>query len=284
MMSGKKIAYRYTYITVGVIAVVSILFYLVIVLFPDILWPFRIGLLLAFLLINGGVVYFVAKRYANEMSAWIESAYQSEKSFISNASHELNNPLTAIQGECEISLLKERSPSEYQASLKRIASETQRIIQLMKHLMFLSKGEEEILKTASQTIILAEFMMQFMEKRIRFAPDNFAFMLDMNPHLLKMALGNIIGNALKYSGEQTVDIRLRGAVMEIKDYGIGIPPEELNRVFQPFYRATNTREHAGNGIGLSLSLRILNVYGAEVTISSVLNEGTKVRIDFQHVR
>jgi signal transduction histidine kinase len=284
MMSGKKIAYRYTYITVGVIAVVSILFYLVIVLFPDILWPFRIGLLLAFLLINGGVVYFVAKRYANEMSAWIESAYQSEKSFISNASHELNNPLTAIQGECEISLLKERSPAEYQASLKRIASETQRIIQLMKHLMFLSKGEEEILKTASQTIILAEFMMQFMEKRIRFAPDNFAFMLDMNPHLLKMALGNIIGNALKYSGEQTVDIRLRGAVMEIKDYGIGIPPEELNRVFQPFYRATNTREHAGNGIGLSLSLRILNVYGAEVTISSVLNEGTKVRIDFQHVR
>ncbi|MDR1918845.1 MAG: HAMP domain-containing histidine kinase, partial [Tannerellaceae bacterium] len=199
-------------------------------------------------------------------------------------SHELNNPLTAIQGECEISLLKERSPSEYQASLKRIASETQRIIQLMKHLMFLSKGEEEILRTATQTIILAEFLMQFMEKRIQFAPDNFAFMMDMNPHLLKMALGNIIGNALKYSGDKMVEIRLRGAVLEIKDQGIGIPAEELNRVFQPFYRAANTREHPGNGIGLSLSVRILHVYGAEVSISSVLNEGTKVRIDFQHVR
>ncbi|MDR1919541.1 MAG: hypothetical protein LBQ65_07850, partial [Tannerellaceae bacterium] len=102
MRSGKQIAYRYTYITLGVITVVSILFYLVIVLFPDILLPYRIGLLLAFLLINGLVVYFVAKRYANEMNAWIESTYQSEKSFISNASHELNNPLTAIQGECEI--------------------------------------------------------------------------------------------------------------------------------------------------------------------------------------
>jgi signal transduction histidine kinase len=284
MMSGKQIAYRYTYITVGVITVVSIFFYLVIVLFPDILLPYRIGLLLAFLVINGVVVYGVAKRYANEMTAWIESTYQSEKSFISNASHELNNPLTAIQGECEISLLKERSPAEYQASLKRIASETQRIIQLMKHLMFLSKGEEEILRTASQTIILAEFLMQFMERRIRFAPDNFAFMVDVNPHLLKMALGNIIGNALKYSGDKMVDIRLRGAVLEIKDQGIGIPPEEIGRVFQPFYRAANTREHAGNGIGLSLSVRILHVYGAEVTLSSVLNEGTKVRIDFQHVR
>ncbi|MDR1344643.1 MAG: HAMP domain-containing histidine kinase [Tannerellaceae bacterium] len=282
-MTGKKIAYRYTYIMVGVTSVVSVIFYLIIVLFPDIPAPFGIGLPIVFLPLNGLLVYGVAKRYADKMTAWIESTYQSEKSFIGNASHELNNPLTAIRGECEISLMKERSPAEYQSSLGRIASETNRIILLMKHLMFLSKGEDEILKTASETIILAEFMMQFMEKRIRFAPDNFAFMLDMNPPLLKMALGNIIGNALKYS-EDMVDIRLRGSVMEIKDLGIGIPPEELNRVLQPFYRAANTRGYPGNGIGLSLSLRILRVYGAEVTISSVLNEGTKVKIDFQHVR
>jgi signal transduction histidine kinase len=284
MMPGKKIAYRYTYITVGVITGVSILFYPVMVLFPDILLPYRIALPVAFLVINGILVYVVAKRYANEMTAWIESTYQSEKSFISNASHELNNPLTAIQGECEISLMKERTPGEYQASLRRIASETQRITGLMKHLMFLSKGEEEILKTASETIILAEFIMHFMGKRIRFAPDNFAFMIDMNPQLLETALGNIIGNALKYSGDQMVDIRLRGSVLEIKDRGIGIPAEELGRIFQPFYRATNTREYAGNGVGLSLSVHILRVYGAEVTISSVLHEGTKVRIDFQHVK
>ncbi|MDR1645350.1 MAG: HAMP domain-containing histidine kinase [Tannerellaceae bacterium] len=284
MMPGKKIAYRYTYITVGVIAVVSILFYLLIVLFPQMPLMYGIGLPVAFLLINALLVYGVARRYANEMTAWIESTYQSEKSFISNASHELNNPLTAIQGECEISLMKERSPSEYQASLRRIASEAQRIIQLMKRLMFLSKGEDEILKTASRTIILADFIMQFLEKRILFSPDNFAFMLDMNPQLLETALGNIIGNALKYSGDKMVEIRLRGSVLEIKDQGIGIPQEELNRIFQPFYRATNTREYAGNGIGLSLSVHILRVYGAQVSISSVLHEGTKVRIDFQHVK
>jgi signal transduction histidine kinase len=284
MRADRKIARRYTYITAGVLTLVSVFFYLIPVLFPHILLPHRIGLLIAFLLINGIFVYFVAKRYAGEMAAWTESTWQSEKSFISNASHELNNPLTAIQGECEISLMKERTPSEYQASLRRIASETRRIIQLMKHLMFLSKGDEEILKTASETIILAEFLMQFMERRIQFAPDNFAFMLDMNPHLLKTALGNIIGNALKYSGDATVEIRLRGAVLEIKDRGIGIPPEELNRVFQPFYRATNTRGYAGNGIGLSLSVRILRVYGAEVSILSAPGEGTKVRIDFRHVR
>jgi signal transduction histidine kinase len=284
MGSGRKIARRYAWVTVGTVSAVSLLFYLAIVLLPGLKPLYRIGLLVASLAANGLLVYVVAKRYANEMTAWIESAYQSEKSFISNASHELNNPLTAIQGECEISLMKERSPAQYQASLHRIASEAQRIIQLMKHLMFLSKGEDEILRTASETVILAEFMMQFMEKRIQFAPDNFAFMFDMNPHLLKIALDNIIGNALKYSSDNMVDIRLRGSVLEIKDQGIGIPAEELSRVFQPFYRAANTRGYAGNGIGLSLSLRILSAYGAEVSISSVLNEGTKVRIDFQHVR
>ena len=85
----------------------------------------------------------------------IDAAYQSEKAFISNASHELNNPLTAIQGECEISLLKERSPEEYQAT------ETSRIIQLIKHLLFLSHGDKEIQKSAMETIFLADFLMQF---------------------------------------------------------------------------------------------------------------------------
>ena len=80
-----------------------------------------------------------------------------------------------------------------------------------------------------------------------------------------------------------MEIRLRGSVLEINDQGIGIPPEELERIFQPFYRATNTREYAGNGIGLSLAIRILTIYGAEINISSTVNKGTKVKIDFQGI-
>lgn len=237
-------------------------------------------LLLALIVISAVLIYFVGKLYAIRMVDRIDAAYQSEKAFISNASHELNNPLTAIQGECEISLLKERTPAEYQAALKRIASETKRIIQLMKHLLFLSHGDKEILKNATETVMLADFLMQFVGNRIRFTTDTFAFCLKANPHLLKMAIGNILNNACKYSGEEPVEMRLRGSVLEIKDTGIGIPPEELKRVYQPFYRATNTREFAGHGIGLSLSLRILSTYGANVNVESELNKGTKVSIDF----
>lgn len=238
-------------------------------------------LLLGLLVVSGILIYFVGKLYAIRMVDRIDAAYQSEKSFISNASHELNNPLTAIQGECEISLLKERSPAEYQAALRRIASETKRIVQLMKHLLFLSHGDKEILKSATEIVYLADFLMKLVGNRIKFTTDNFAFSIIANPHLLKVAISNILSNACKYSAEDPVEMRLNGSVLEIIDTGIGIPPEELKRVYQPFYRATNTREYAGNGIGLSLSLRILQTYGATVEITSELGKGTRVAIDFR---
>lgn len=241
----------------------------------------RIGwLLLGLILVSSVLIYFVGRLYATRMVDRIDAAYQSEKAFISNASHELNNPLTAIQGECEISLLKERSPEEYQAALRRIATETSRIIQLIKHLLFLSHGDKEIQKSAMETIFLADFLMQFSSARISFSPDNFSYMIRANPYLLKIAIKNILSNACKYSDDKSVEMRLRGSVLTISDRGIGIPPEELKRIFQPFYRASNTWEYAGHGVGLSLSLRILSTYGAKVNITSDLGIGTSVEIDF----
>ena len=75
-------------------------------------------------------------------------------------------------------------------------------------------------------------------------------------------------------------MRLKGATLTITDTGIGIPEEEITRVYQPFYRASNTREFAGHGIGLSLSMRILRTYGAEVNILSEVGKGTTVAIEF----
>ena len=75
-------------------------------------------------------------------------------------------------------------------------------------------------------------------------------------------------------------MQLYGAGLTISDLGIGIPEEVIARVYQPCYRASNTREFAGHGIGLSLSMRILRSYGAEITISSEVGKGTTVEIEF----
>jgi signal transduction histidine kinase len=266
-----------------IIIAASLIFFLPLIIFTGIPLFARITILAGFWIVCCLAIYNAAKRLVNSIIEWIDDAYQSEKAFINNASHELNNPLTAIQGECEISLLKERSVAEYQSALHRIAGETARIIQLMRHLIFLSKGENEILRAESEPIILAEFIMHRLTgDRIIFYTDNFALIINANSDLLKTALTNIIGNALKYS-EGEVEIRLRSDMLEICDRGIGVPADEIDRVFQPFYRATNTRGYAGNGIGLSLSIHILRAYGAIVSISSSHEEGTRVKIDFQDV-
>jgi signal transduction histidine kinase len=267
---------------IGITALGSALFFLPVILLPNMpLWA-KIILAAGSITVEALAVYALGQRLARQIIERIDRAYQSEKAFVGNASHELNNPLTAIQGECEIMLMKDRSPAEYKSAINRIYKEASRIIRLMQHLRFLSKGDSEILRSGTESVILAEFIMhQFNGDRINFSPDNFAFTLEINLELLKTALENIIGNALKYSGAETVDLRLRASVLDVIDKGVGIPAEEIDRVFQPFYRASNTREYSGNGIGLSLAIRILRAFGAEVNITSVLNEGTRVRIDFR---
>lgn len=222
----------------------------------------------------------------NEMLDRIDAAFKSEKSFISNASHELNNPLTAIQGECEISLMKERSVSEYMESLHRISAESRRISQLIKHLLFLSRQDEDLLQNSVERIDLKHLLDEISrdDARLKFynEEDNNCW-VDANPYLLRIALQNIIDNACKYS-EKDVDIRLvnhkKKPTIEVMDYGIGVPADEIQHIFQSFYRAANTRGYSGQGVGLSLSMKILAIYGGKIAIESEVGSYTKVIIAF----
>ena len=230
-------------------------------------------------------------RTLNEMLDRIDTAFQAEKSFISNASHELNNPLTAIQGECEISLLKERSATEYIDSLQRISTESKRITQLIKHLLFLSRQDEDILQNAKEKIdlvvLLRDLCLQYPQVTFNTNETDGSVHITANFYLLRIALQNIIDNARKYSKEQvdvSLSIREDCPVIEVKDYGIGIPEEEIHHIFHSFYRASNTREYTGQGIGLSLSMKILSVYGGKITIDSEVNCYTKVTMTFPHIR
>ena len=226
-------------------------------------------------------------RTLNGMLDRIDTAFQAEKSFISNASHELNNPLTAIQCECEITLLKERSPQEYIDSLQRISTESKRITQLIKHLLFLSRQEEDILQNAREemdlVVLLRDLCLQYPQVMFHTdVPEGHA-LVTANFYLLRIAFQNVIDNARKYSKGQvdvSLSIRENAPVIEVKDYGIGIPEEEIQHIFHSFYRASNTREYAGQGIGLSLSMKIVSVYGGKIAIESQVESYTKVTMTF----
>ena len=98
--------------------------------------------------------------------------------------------------------------------------------------------------------------------------------------MLKIALKNIIDNAYKYSDKE-VNVALyreqQQVILEVEDQGIGIPQEEIEHIFQSFYRGSNTRDYAGQGIVLSLTLKIISAYHAKLDISSEIDKGTTVR-------
>ena len=223
----------------------------------------------------------------NHMLDRLDSAFKAEKSFVSHASHELNNPITAIQGECEISLLKERSTGEYVEALQRISSESKRLSNLIRHLLFLSRQDEELLKTNIEEISLQDMLTDLTADndriRLHTRESGAPATIQANSYLLKIALKNIIDNACKYS-EKEVDIILsrinRQVVIEIEDRGIGIPQEEIEHIFQSFYRGSNTHDYAGQGIGLSLTMKIISAYHGKLEISSEIEKGTKVRVIF----
>lgn len=230
------------------------------------------------------IVVLVSRLYTQRHIDTLHEAYQRERQFIHHASHELNNPLTAIQGECEIALMKKRDAADYEDSLNRIEQEAQRMSQTIKQLLYLSMAMNEYDGESREMIIWKDFLNLFTGNgriRLNVSQGCDSCCIMANPYLLKMAVSNIVRNALKYSSGD-VDITLNDKSVVIKDKGIGIPKSDIPYITQPFYRAANTRSFQGNGIGMSLAVNILKLYGIMVKIESEENAGTTIIMRLAH--
>lgn len=231
----------------------------------------------------------------NDLLSRIETALETQKNFISNASHELGTPLTSIIGEADVSLLKERSITEYQDSLKNILQQADRLDQITKSLLFLAqtgyKGKADFVETLRIDEIIWE-TKQIIDK---LNPANKIFVdlsllpedpkklkVKGNRQLLQLAFANILSNACKYSNNKPVSVYIASShalvFLTIKDQGIGIPETELGYIYDPFFRASNTKLFEGYGIGLPLARNVINLHRGELLVTSVLNEGTTVQI------
>lgn len=220
-------------------------------------------------------IILISKLYMERYISRLDEALSREKQFVHHASHELNNPLTAIQGECEITLIRERTPQEYVEALERICMESGRMTQIIRQLLLLSSAMEGDGSEGMEKITWTDFLKQFVDdERVSLCIESDKpKTIDANPYLLKMAMQNIVRNALKYSQGQ-VTITLGNHQISIADQGIGIPANELSLILQPFYRASNTHAYQGNGIGLSLSAQIFKLYGMKMLVRSKVDKGT----------
>jgi signal transduction histidine kinase len=231
----------------------------------------------------------------NNLLNRIEIAFETNKNFISNASHEFGTPLTAIIGEADVALLKERTAVEYKEALQKILKHSERLNKISQSLLFLAqigykdnKLNYTILRTDELILQANEIMNQLIPKNnikidFELLPENPKKLKIMgNKELLMLAITNIITNACKYSSNKPVIISLASTnneiVMIFKDQGIGIPESELPFIFDPFFRASNTAAYDGYGIGLPLTQNIIKIHKGELIINSVQHKGVTVQI------
>lgn len=235
--------------------------------------------LMLLVLTSAGVLWLISRLYAMRMLDRIDRDYQTEKMFVNNASHEINNPLTAIQGECEVGLLRSYTTEEYQDFLRRIAHEADRVENIMHELLQFShirNGKETV---GREPVNIGQLLRSIGEGLCEVDCQS-DFTIQGDADLLRMAFHNLISNAVKYSAGSPVSVTIDRRIVVVHDQGIGIPQEDLPHVFEPFYRASNTGSVAGHGVGLALAKAILERHGARIRVESEPNQGTTVTVAF----
>ncbi|MGH1432965.1 MAG: HAMP domain-containing sensor histidine kinase [Lewinella sp.] len=234
-------------------------------------------------------------RTFNNMLDRLQISFDLQSNFINNASHELRNPLTAILGQTEITLNKDRSAEDYHTILKNINLEASRLDFLVNGLLKLAKADFDSQGLVIDVIRLDELVLDIKKNLDVAIPDNNieldfeglpeneeAITLLGSESLLNVALSNILENACKFSNNQKVVFKIIAdtdcILLAIKDQGVGIPNNELQNIYEPFFRASNVRGIEGFGFGLPLAYRIIKMHSGEIRVLSQVNKGTIIKI------
>ncbi len=241
---------------------------------------------------NKDELYTLSKTINNLLDR-IENTIEREKQFASDASHELRTPLAVIKGTLEVLIRKPRNTEEYQQKVNFCITEVDRMNNLVDQLLLLARFENQklFLKIKKQNLnelvneVLFQFEDSLLEKQIFILQNSEnIFFVNTDKYLLSIVLHNLISNAVKYSKEKgtiKIEIEMQGSktILKVMDQGIGISKDEIEKVFNAFYRtnyANNHPEIKGIGLGLSIAKRLCNVLNIEIAIDSEENKGTSI--------
>lgn len=233
----------------------------------------------------------------NRMLDRLETAFEVQKDFISNASHELRTPLTAIRGQLEVLLMKERTEKEYRDSTAAVLEDISKLNQLLDRLLLMAHASSEGAREGFREVRIDEILWQAREELLKHEKEyKVTVALDENisdienltmrgdEQLLLSAVTNIMENGCKYSPDKSVRVLLShdtdNIYVSFTDKGPGIAEDEIERIFESFYRSKSTASVRGHGIGLSLASKIIDIHNGKITVTSGQDEGTTIMLAF----
>ena len=248
---------------------------------------------------NKDVLYDLSHSINNLLDR-IEDAIKREKQFTSDASHELRTPIAVLRGTLEVLIRKPRTQKEYEEKIKYSLTEIDRMGDMVEQLLFIARLDNPNIEnkhsrtanisTVIQTI-LQRYKNQIIEKKLKIefhtTPNSTHLIDEFYGNLI---LENIINNAIKYANDNTtitIDTALKNdnIICTVKDQGIGIKDADLKNIYTPFFRSESLthKNIKGTGLGLSIAQKSANKINATIKITSVLNKGTTVTINFKRV-
>ncbi|MCF6410824.1 sensor histidine kinase [Pseudalkalibacillus salsuginis] len=230
----------------------------------------------------------------NAMLDRIETAYEKQNQFVADASHELRTPISVIQGYA--ALLQRWGKDDktvLEESIDAIKNETDGMKVLAEKLLLLARidGHEEIIECSAFSL---DDLLEEVVRETRLMNSCHSISSDQNDNIIllgdrgfiKQVLRIFIDNSIKFTprgGSISIKSCLVGerAILVVEDTGIGIPLEDLPRIFNRFYKCdkSRTRDSSGLGLGLYIAKQIIEKHGGWVRIESVLHQGTKITID-----
>ncbi len=228
----------------------------------------------------------------DEMIERLDIAFQNEKQFTSDASHELRTPVAVISAYAENALSSDPSVNSLTGSMEVILNESRKMNAIISRLLMLTRGDLKKYDLILECIDLGQSATGIVEEMTRQAEQKGVTMtltcretilVQVDQTLLTHLLLNVLDNAIKYNrvgGNVKVDIHKekQNAVITIQDNGIGIPKQDLPKIFNRFYRAEHTSETEGSGLGLAIAKWIVELHRGTIQIDSDLSTGTTVII------
>jgi len=230
----------------------------------------------------------------NDMLARIEQSFEAQRRFTADASHEFRSPLSRLRAELEVTLRRPRERAEYEEALRSCLSEAEQLSRLTDELLMLARldagGSLEAPRSVDLIAILHEVVKRLSPQATR---RNVALVMDIPPEVavnvapaaLSHVVANVLDNAVKFSplgSEVRVGVAIEGgaALVVVTDAGPGIPPDEIPRLFERFYRgsAAHQMEATGVGLGLAICRALIEGQGGTISVNSRQGNGATFRI------
>jgi heavy metal sensor kinase len=227
----------------------------------------------------------------NGLLGRLQEAFERQRRFTGDAAHQLSTPLTVLLGQLEVALRRDRSVEEYRTAIAEAHSRAVHLRRIVELLLFLARPEADAappqMEAVDLTQWLPEHLAQWKEHAragdLRLAlPAKASLRAVVAPALLGQLVDNLLDNAFKYSAPgSVVSVGLESAgasvLVRVEDSGLGVPPEELGHIFDPFYRSPEARRlgKPGIGLGLAVARRIAVALGGTLSAESESGRGSR---------